>query len=241
MTFGEIRHRHKKGYLQDDLHDFTEWAQNNSLKLNPSKCQALLVNFGKTSPLHTDLRIGDELLPFVDKAKVLGVWLQNDLKWDAQIDHMLTRANKRLFMLRTLKKFGFSREELAIVFKSYLRPILEYAAVVWHPSITLKQSNDIERIQKRACRTILGHNYFSYDQATVSCNFDILSDRREQLCLNFAQDLSSNVRTKHLIPPTRLESHGRNLRNSSAISQVKIRTSRFQNSPVPYFINLLNK
>ncbi|XP_072051828.1 uncharacterized protein [Amphiura filiformis] len=58
MTFGENRHRNVKGCLQDDLNDFTEWAKNNCLKLNPSKCQALLVNFGRSEPLHTDLRIG---------------------------------------------------------------------------------------------------------------------------------------------------------------------------------------
>jgi len=241
MTFGENRHCHAKGCLQDDLNEFTQWAENNSLKLNPAKCQALMVNFGKSMPLHTDLRIGDEPLSYVDKAKVLGLWLQNALKWDAQVNDMLTRANRRLFMLRTLKKFGFTQDELTIVYKSYLRPVLEYAAVVWHPSITSKQSNDIERIQKRACKTILGFNYTSYNDAVTSCNLNYLDSRREELSLKFAKDLSSNVRTKHLIPPTRLEMHGRNLRNSSAISQIKVRTSRFYNSPVPYFIRLLNQ
>jgi len=124
MTFGEIRHRRQKGNIQNDLDDFTNWSENNSLKLNPSKCQALLVNFGKVKPSYTDLRIGNELLPFVDKAKVLGVWVQNNLKWDTQVNDMLVRANKRLFMLRTLKKFGFHQDELLIVLKSYLRPIL---------------------------------------------------------------------------------------------------------------------
>ena len=154
---------------------------------------------------------------------------------------MLFRANRRLFMLRSLKKFGFDQSELTIVLKSYLRPILEYASVVWHSSLTLKQNKDIERIQKRACRVILGHNYTSYDDAISSCNLDYLDVRREKLCLKFAEGLSSNYRTNHLIPPTRLERHGRNLRNASAISQVRIKTSRFGNSPVPYFINVLNK
>ena len=241
MTFAENRHYVVKGHLQDDLDDFTQWTADNCLKLNPTKCQALQVYFGKSEPLHTDLRIGDKLLPYVDKAKVLGLWLQKDLKWDAHVNDILTRANRRLFMLRTLKKFDFTQDELAIVFKSYLRPILEYAAVVWHSSITSKQSNDIERIQNRACKIILGRNYSSYENAITTCNLDSLIDRRETLCLKFATGLASNVRTEHLIPPTRMEIHGRNLRNSSAISQIRTRTSRFYNSPVPYFINLLNQ
>ena len=39
---------------------------------------------------------------------------------------------------------------------------------------------------------------------------------------------------------SRFEVHGKKLRNASAITQLPIRTSHFQNSPVPYFINLLN-
>jgi hypothetical protein len=190
------------------LDEFTQWAENNCLKLNPTKCQALQVNFGKSVPLHSDLRIGDESLPYVDKAKVLGLWLQNDLKWDAHVNDMLTRANRRLFMLRTLKKFGFDQNELTIVLKSYLRPILEYAAVVWHSSITCEQSKDIERIQKRACKTILGPNYSSYDDAIISCNIDYLDNRRDKLCLKFAQGLSSDDRTNQFIPPSRFEIHG---------------------------------
>jgi len=113
--------------------------------------------------------------------------------------------------------------------------------VVWHSGITSKQCNDIERIQKRACRIIFGHKYNSYDAAIKSCKLDYLSDRREALCLKFAQGLSSNVRTSHLIPPTRFECHGKNLRNSSEISKLDLRTVRFENSPVPFFINLLNQ
>ena len=75
---------------------------------------------------------------------------------------MLKKANKRLFMLRTLKRFGFSSDEFCVVYGGYVRPILEYADVVWHSSITFKQSRDIESIQRRACHIILGNSYESY-------------------------------------------------------------------------------
>ena len=39
---------------------------------------------------------------------------------------MLKKATKRLFMLRTLKRFGFSSDELHVVYGGYVRPILEY-------------------------------------------------------------------------------------------------------------------
>ena len=82
---------------------------------------------------------------------------------------MLKKANKRLFMLRSLKRFGFDQEELTVVYKSYVRPVIEYADVVWHSGLTYKQAGDLERIQRRACRTILGHQFSTYTEAIKQC------------------------------------------------------------------------
>ena len=62
--------------LQDDLDDFTKWSKDNMLKLNPIKCQALQVYFGKTPLQPGNLRIGPESMSFVDVAKVIGLYLK---------------------------------------------------------------------------------------------------------------------------------------------------------------------
>ncbi|XP_072050129.1 uncharacterized protein [Amphiura filiformis] len=108
LTFAENRKIGEKGGLQDDLNDFSEWARINQLKLNPSKCQALEICFNKSAPLHADLMIGSKKLSYVNKAKVLGVYLQNDLKWESQIENMTKKANQRLFMLRSLKNLALT-------------------------------------------------------------------------------------------------------------------------------------
>ena len=130
------------------------------------------------------------------------------------MDSTLKKANSRLFMLRTLKRFGFTKDELSVVYSGYVRPILEYADVVWHSSVSATQSQQIESTQKRACRIILGRKYTSYEDALSICKFDTLSGRREGHCLRFAEGLSKSKRTSSLIPPTRGECHGRFLRNN---------------------------
>lgn len=121
-----------------------------------------------------------------------------------------------------------------------MRPVLEYCDVVWHSGLLCKQSAQLERIQRRACKTILGYQYNSYCDALKQCSMTSLNDRREEHCLKFAQGLNSNIRTNHLLPPTRFQCHGRTLRNSNNLSQLPAKTERFKNSPVPYFISLLN-
>ena len=81
LTFAENRKIFETGEFQKDLNEFSDWAKDNQLKLNPSKCQALEVCFKNGAPLHAGLMIGTEKLPYVNKAKVLGLWLQCDLKW----------------------------------------------------------------------------------------------------------------------------------------------------------------
>ena len=40
----------------------------------------------------TVLQIGSDKLEYVDTTKIMGLWLQNDLKWQTQVDVMCTTA-----------------------------------------------------------------------------------------------------------------------------------------------------
>ena len=109
----------------DDLHD---WSVSNHLMLNPAKCHVMQVYFGKKEQPVIDLHIADHHLEVVEKVKLLGVTIQCDLKWDSQVDNILKKANQKMFMLRKLKAAGLNSQELLIVYKGYIRPLLEYAA-----------------------------------------------------------------------------------------------------------------
>ena len=112
LTFAENRTSIELSNLQGDLDDFLDWSVTNQLKLNPTKCQALQIGFIRDPPPHPDLKIGQSVLAFVNSAKVLRVWLQNDLKWDTQVSYMNKNAVKHFFMLCSLKRFGFNKSEL---------------------------------------------------------------------------------------------------------------------------------
>ena len=242
LTFAENRNCNEGSRLQADLDEFLDWSLRNQLKLNPDKCHAIHICYMRNPPPLTDLKIGNTSLKYVHHAKVLGIYIQADLKWDTQVNHICQNANKRLFILSKLKRFGFNTTELITIYSCYVRPLLEYADVIWHSSLTVKQSLRIERIQKRACKIILGYNKFiSYKHALSTCNLEPLSSRRESHCLTFAQSLPSCERTSGLLPLRRKEVHGRSLRNDDEFSRLTMRTERFANSPVPYYIHLLNK
>ena len=88
-------------------------------------------------------------------------------------------------MLTTLKRFGLPIEDLKTIYIGFIQPLAEYAVPAWHPGLTEHQHYALERIQKRACRIMLGTKYDSYINALEQCQLTNLRTRREQICLQF--------------------------------------------------------
>ncbi|KAI8485726.1 hypothetical protein Bbelb_365600 [Branchiostoma belcheri] len=225
--------------LQPTLDDLNHWVGVHKMKLNPRKCKVLHVCYAKLPPIPLPLTLEGQELESVVSIKVVGVTIQNDLRWNTHVSNMITGANRKLYPLRRLKRFGMSVTDLTTVFTAYVRPSLEYATPVWHSSLTVKQTTSLERIQKRACRIILGHQYDNYASALESLNLTTLSDRRVSLCRSFATSLL-NSEFRNWLPPTRRDVSGRQTRNSHKIDTPYCRTERYKNSPLPYLIELLN-
>ena len=102
------------------------------MKLNPSKCNEMLINFmSNHNFVINPIILGNNVIERISTYKLIGVYISSDLKWDYHIDYIVKKANKRLFSLRILKQSGATPVALAKVFVTIVRPILEYAAPVW--------------------------------------------------------------------------------------------------------------
>ena len=61
------------------------------------------VYFGNKENFDDGLFITNQQLAVVDKVKLLGVIISDDLKWDGHVENMCIKANQKFFMLRKLK------------------------------------------------------------------------------------------------------------------------------------------
>ena len=68
-----------------------------------------------------------------------------------------------------------------MIYTLYIWSILEFNSNVWFSSITIEESDNIERVQKIAFRIILKENYESYENALIQLNLQTLSERRTML------------------------------------------------------------
>ncbi|KAI8495073.1 hypothetical protein Bbelb_270590 [Branchiostoma belcheri] len=151
------------------------------------------------------------------------------------VDKTVNKANGRLAMLRKIKRFSLSTEDLLQIYITYVRSVLEYCVPVWHSGLTATQTTRLERIQRRALRTILGMNYTDYKSALLNTGLKSLQERRVDLCLKFARNLSPEM-----LPPRTGDSHGITTRNSDKLRTIKCKTKRYRDSPIPYLTRLLN-
>ena len=99
--------------------------------------------------------------------KLLGVVIEHNLKWNAHVDLICTKASTRLHFLKVIKRSSLSREDLLYFYSSVIRPVLEYACPAWHTSLTKQQTRQIESIQKRAFRIIFNSNCLDYNNFCI--------------------------------------------------------------------------
>ena len=89
---------------------------------------------------------------------------------------------------------------------------MEYACQAWHTGLTDKQSETLERIQKRAMVIVCPD--LSYGNALAKVGLPTLHDRHEHMCRRFFQAmLQPERRLHHLLPEKRDTGYG--LRNSN--------------------------
>ena len=142
----------------------------------------------------------------------------------------------RTWELRELANSGFSEKESLKVYKTMLRPIVEYSAVVYNFITTQEQEDDLERVQTRALKDIYGHVYSRKTLMKMS-GLETLKERRDKASLKFVQKLANNPRFGGWFPQKR--SSSRQL-NTQEYVEYPARTDRRRNSPLYHYRRLLN-
>ena len=67
-----------------------------------------------------------------------------------------------MYILRRLRSLGTPAAELKGVYTSFRLPILMYAFPAWSSSLNFIQQHQLEKVQNRACKVILGSAFGDY-------------------------------------------------------------------------------
>ena len=124
--------------IKDDLVRLDTWSDNCNVQFNPEKSAQMYIarrqaqNMDQLSP--SAITLNGRAIPVVSSTKHLGVHLCETLRWSGHVDSLIQRTQKQLFILRRLAGRPFASLLVSAVYKGMVRPMLEYASVVWEPT-----------------------------------------------------------------------------------------------------------
>ena len=168
--------------LQNDLNKLTHWSTIWQMPFNLTKCEYLIVT-NKSSPLMYHYKLNDYEIQRVQSAKYLGLTISGNLSWSTHISGIIGRANSALSFFR--RNFGQCTQTIKTkCYQTYIRPICEYAAVIWSPHL---QTNihQLEMIQRKATRFVF-NDYSRHSSVTTMLNeldWKSLEKRRDDTIL----------------------------------------------------------
>ena len=118
----------------------------------------------------------DKELKLTTEEKDVGVTFTVSLKFDEHIQNVTTKANQIVGMIK--RSFTHMDNDIFLkLYKSVVRPHLEYANVIWHP-IFAKQLKKLENVQRRATKLVPNLKSLSYTERLMSLNLPTIQYRQ---------------------------------------------------------------
>ena len=138
--------------LQKDLLTMMTWSKTWQLNFNIDKCSIL--HLGKNNEQSNYFLDKDKknVLKKTTCEKDIGVTFADNLNFDKHIDNVVKKANQVTGLIK--RTFSYMDTDMfKKLYKSTIRPHLEYANVIWHP-VFKRQLKSLENVQRRATKIV---------------------------------------------------------------------------------------
>jgi len=178
------------------------WFESNFMKLNTDKCH-LLVSGHKHEEMW--IRVGQDKIWEDKSVKLLGVTIDNSLKFDQHVTDICSKANRKLGALSRLCKY-IDLKKRRILYKSFIESQFKYCPLIWmfHSRYS---NNKINKLHKRALRLVYNDYESSFDFLLCKDNsFTIHHQNIQRLAIEIYKDIqnsSTGVFKELLIPNIR--------------------------------------
>ena len=164
--------------LQSAINNLASWSQDWQMLFNNSKCHVM--HFGARN-LYYSYVIGGyapagSVIESVSTEKDLGVFIDHTLKPSVMCAKSAVKANQVLGQMAKVFTYR-DKHNWVKLYKTYVRPHLEYAIQAWSPS-SVADIDILENVQKRAIRMVSGLSSKDYEERLAEVGLLSLKSRR---------------------------------------------------------------
>ena len=235
--------------LNNDLTKISERAVQWKMNFNPDpskQAQELLFSRKISSKPYPSLYFNDNPVHQVQLQQHLGLFLDQKLSFDEHIQCILMKTHKIIGMIKKLQPI-IPRAALLTIYKSFLRPHLDYGDVIYDRiflRIAFNESfqNKLESVQYDAALAITGAiRGSSREKLYQELGLESLKSRRwyRKLCLFFK--LKKNKHPSYLFDIIPKVLSTRTTRNHNNIPLFNVKHEYFRNSFFPSIVIEWNK
>ena len=215
--------------LNINLQKVHKWSKDWLVKFNPQKTESLIITRKLNTTTHPTLFFDNIPIQEVKSHKHLGLIFNTNLHWGEHIDMIIQKATTKICILRSLK-FNLDRRTLQTLYFSFIRPIVEYADIIWD-NCPQYYKNRLESINIEAGRIITGATKLvSLTCLYKECGWETLNERRIKHKLILFYKILNGLTPDYLqtlIPSQHFQRHDYNTRHSSNYVHINCRNSPF--------------
>ena len=145
--------------INQELNLVNSWLTANKIAINSDKTKFILFSYRKSLNFTPLIRIGNSIIRSSNKIKFLGIFVDNNLKFNFHSNYISTKISKSIGILSKLKNY-LPSEILKIIYYALVHPYFHYSIEAWYSTFS-NSTKKLDLLQKRACRYI--HNLSYYD------------------------------------------------------------------------------
>ena len=229
--------------LNSDLRKIHTWSVDWQVTMNSSKTNSMILSAKRSRLPHPPLFLNGNVINEVSSHTHLGLTLSSNMSWQNHVLYIYHKASKRLHMLKGLK-YKVSRDTLAILYKSMIRSVVEYADCVWD-GCSDELSQLLESIQYESAIVVSGAlKGTSKQKVLAELGWENLKTRRliHKLLLFYKIVNGHTPSFLRDILPSKVKEKSRfSLRKGDNFSPFIVRSERFKYSFFPSSVSLWNK
>ena len=145
--------------LQISLNEISQWCKNNHMVLNSSKTKTMVI---ATTQKHSrydlklNLQIDDKNINQVKEHKLLGVTIDEQLKWNSHINSVSKKVSKTLYLMHRLRNI-IDTDTKILFFNAFIRSHFDYCSTIWDSTDKCYLQKLIS-LHKRSIKLILTEN-----------------------------------------------------------------------------------
>jgi len=173
--FSKISNTASSNTLQDDLTKLVQWSHDWQMEFNIQKCKVMHTGHSNSGYKYL---MDNQYLQEVSDKKDLGIMITSDLKSAAQVVEACKKANRALGMISRTIKYN-SKSVLLSLYKTLVRPHLEYCTPVWSPHYA-RDKHMLKKVQHRFTRMVPGMKELPYKSKLKLLGLWTLEERRNR-------------------------------------------------------------